>query len=102
MPKRYPPGAKVSKLLRLHDELYVRFRRLMRPSIFGVVATVCLVGGAFWLIAVQPVISHDFYAAKQREQWERMPATREQLARGLPVWRDPFDRENRKPPSYVK
>uniref|UniRef100_A0A914IAZ0 NADH dehydrogenase [ubiquinone] 1 beta subcomplex subunit 9 n=1 Tax=Globodera rostochiensis TaxID=31243 RepID=A0A914IAZ0_GLORO len=88
MSKRYPPGAKLSQLARLQDECYVRFRRLMRPNIFGVVAT--------------PMISHDFYAGKQREQWERMPATREQLAHGLPVWRDPFDRENRKPPSYVK
>ncbi|KAL3097919.1 hypothetical protein niasHS_000654 [Heterodera schachtii] len=101
-PIRYPPGVKLPPFARFYDNVYWKVKRYMKPQFFGVLATVTIIGAAFWMIAIQPMISNEYYAEKQRERWKRMPVSREQLAGGLPVWRDPFDREDRKTPSYAK
>nr|CAD2125982.1 unnamed protein product [Meloidogyne enterolobii] len=97
---RYPTaGPKVPPWTRLSDAI-VNIKNKMEISsgkimIFGTVGAIAL---AFYMMAIQPKINHEFYAKKQKQFYDSLPISRDQLAADshLPSWRDPFDRESRK------
>uniref|UniRef100_A0A1I8BMM7 Small integral membrane protein 20 n=1 Tax=Meloidogyne hapla TaxID=6305 RepID=A0A1I8BMM7_MELHA len=96
---RYPTGGpKIPPWTRLSDTI-VRIKDKMEISgnKVVIVGTVGVIGLAFYMTAIQPKINHEFYAKRQKQLYESLPVSRDQIAADshLPTWRDPFDRETR-------
>uniref|UniRef100_A0A914XXG0 Uncharacterized protein n=1 Tax=Panagrolaimus superbus TaxID=310955 RepID=A0A914XXG0_9BILA len=91
---RVPEGAPVTGWLWLQTKI-PSLRKISRPSLgtIAVITTVTLTAFAAYAIAVQPKLNNEYYRQSQAEKRSTIKATREELAQGLPVWKDPFDRK---------
>lgn len=88
---RYPENAPVPTWLKLKNKL-PKIKKISMPKL-AVYATVGLLCLAFYGVAVQPKINHDYYDQKQKETFARLHSTREERAQGLRPWSDPFDKK---------
>lgn len=87
---RYPENSPIPIWLRLKNKVP---KLKISPSKLAICTTCVLICAAFYEVAIQPKINHDYYAQKQKENFEKMHKTREERANGLRPWSDPFDRK---------
>uniref|UniRef100_A0AC34F3Z5 Uncharacterized protein n=1 Tax=Panagrolaimus sp. ES5 TaxID=591445 RepID=A0AC34F3Z5_9BILA len=91
---RVPEGAPVTGWLWLQTKI-PSLRKISRPSLgtIAVITTVSLTVLAVYAVGIQPKLYNEYYRQSQAEKRSTIKATREELAQGLPVWKDPFDRK---------
>ncbi|CAD6191409.1 unnamed protein product [Caenorhabditis auriculariae] len=88
---RVPAGAPVPFWLAVKNKFPV-FQRFSRPSLgtVAVVVTLIITGAAVSAVTVYPKVNHDYYKQAQKEERALLRATKEELAHGQNVWKDPF------------
>lgn len=91
---RAPEGAPVTGWWRLQQK-FPSLRKISSPSLgsVAVIATLALTVFTIYAVGVQPKINNEYYRQSQTEKRAQIKATKEELAQGLPVWKDPFDRK---------
>lgn len=91
---RFPKGAPVPKSAawRLSN------KKIKLPPLgtIGVIVCTTLIAGAFYAVGIQPKVNHEYYQEKQEKNFAKMNLSKEERARGLRPWSDPFDRESKK------
>ena len=91
---RFPEGAPVTGWFRLQQK-FPSLRKLSTPTLgtIAVISVVSLTVFGIYAVGIQPKYNNEFYRQSQAEKRPLIKATREELAQGLPVWKDPFDRK---------
>ncbi|CAJ0581449.1 unnamed protein product, partial [Mesorhabditis spiculigera] len=94
---RVPKGAPLTLNLRLRQALpfFNRFNQIPLGT-WAVVSVVTITGLGFFAVGVYPKLNHDYYAEAQARERALIDATKEELAQGQNVWRDPFERKEKK------
>lgn len=92
---RIPKGSPLTLSLRIRQKFPI-INRLSSITLgtWAVVSVVTITGLSFFVVGIYPKLNHDYYAEAQKRERALLHATREQLAQGQNIWRDPFEKKN--------
>ncbi|CAJ0961603.1 unnamed protein product, partial [Mesorhabditis belari] len=91
---RLPKGAPLTLSLRIRKAFPVINRLAALPlGTWAVISVVTITGFGFFAVGIYPKLNHDYYAEAQTKERALLHATKEQLAQGQNVWRDPFEKK---------